>query len=137
LQDAAPQFRWRTSDTINRTDDVFHQLIDILAAIGEFLWLETKLLHRGEFRGVGGKMLDPETRVLTEELLEWFPLMGGGVIQENDDGAGSAAVTHAETHRPLPCDVVIKEQIVEAHMVSLGLSEIPEMTEILSRRPWR
>jgi hypothetical protein len=37
LQDAAPQFRWRISDTINRTDDVFHQLIDILgAAIGEF-----------------------------------------------------------------------------------------------------
>jgi hypothetical protein len=32
-------------------------------------------------------MLDPETWVLTEELLEWFPLMGGGVIQENDDGA--------------------------------------------------
>ena len=32
-------------------------------------------------------MLDPETRVLTEELLEWFPLMGGGIIQENDDRA--------------------------------------------------
>jgi len=32
-------------------------------------------------------MVDPETRVLTEELLEWFPLMGRGIIQENDDGA--------------------------------------------------
>ena len=41
----------------------------------------------GLIRGVGGKMLDSETRVLTEELLEWFPLMGGGIIQENDDRA--------------------------------------------------
>ena len=32
-------------------------------------------------------MLDSETRVLTEELLEWFPLTGGGIIQENDDRA--------------------------------------------------
>ena len=89
MQDATPQFRWRTSDTINRTDDVFHQLIDILgAAIGEFpLGQRPNSFIGVEFRGVGGKMLDAETRVLTEELMEWFPLMGGGVIQENDDGA--------------------------------------------------
>jgi hypothetical protein len=48
LQDATTQFRWRISDTVNRTDDVFHQLINAPgAAISEFAWPETKLLHRG------------------------------------------------------------------------------------------
>ena len=89
MQDATPQFRWRTSDTVNRTDDVFHQFIDVLgAAIGEFSLGQRPNSFIGvEFRGVGRKMLDSETRVLTEELLERFSLMGGGVIQENNDGA--------------------------------------------------
>jgi hypothetical protein len=32
-------------------------------------------------------MLDSETWVMTEEIPEWFPPMGGGVIQKNDEGA--------------------------------------------------
>src|SRR5467141_3552983 len=32
-------------------------------------------------------MLDPETRVLPEELLEWFPLMGGGVRHPPQSGS--------------------------------------------------
>jgi hypothetical protein len=53
-------------------------------------------------------MLDSETRVMTEELLEWFPLMRGGVIQENDDGAAQlgsiGGARCAVTIRRWPCE---------------------------------
>jgi len=34
-------------------------------------------------------MLDSETRVLTEELLEWFPLMGGELSRRTMTGPRS------------------------------------------------
>ncbi|MGA8223717.1 MAG: hypothetical protein WB780_18860, partial [Candidatus Acidiferrales bacterium] len=82
LQDAASQFRWRISDTIDRPDDVFHQLVDVLGTpIGELPFGERPNSFVGiKFRGIRGEMLDSETRVSNEEFLEWFPLMSGGVI---------------------------------------------------------
>ena len=82
MQDAATQFRWRISDTVNRTDDVFHQLIDAPgAAISEFSLGQRPNSFIGvEFWSVGRKMLDSEPRVSTEELLERFSLMGGGIV---------------------------------------------------------
>lgn len=123
MQDAAPQFRRRSSDTVDRTDDVFHQLIDMPgAAIGEFPFGERPDSFIGvEFRGVGGKMLDSETPVMTEELLEWFPLVGGGVIQENDEGAAQLPQQLTQKHADFfLADVVVEEKVVEAEMVSLG-----------------
>jgi hypothetical protein len=63
------------------TKDVFHQIIDIVGtAISEFALGQRPDAFIGiEFRGIGGKVLDGETRVLTKEFLEWFPLMGAGV----------------------------------------------------------
>lgn len=66
-------------------------------------------------------MLDFETRVSSEEFPEWFPLMGGGIIEENDDWA-------AELPQQLPqkqtdlflCDVVKEEQVMQTQMVPLG-----------------
>ena len=39
-----------------------------------------------EFRGVGGKRLDVETRVLPPKVVERFPVVRGGIIQQNHDG---------------------------------------------------
>jgi len=66
-------------------------------------------------------MLDGETRVLTQELLERFSLMGGGIIQENDDGTTQVSQQRTQEHTDLLlCDVVKEQQIVEAQMVPLG-----------------
>ena len=123
MQDAAAQFGWRGSDTINRVDDTFHQLIDILgAAVGECRLGQSPNAFIGvEFRGVGGKMFDAETRVSSEEFLEGFPLMGRGVIQENDEGATQLPQQLAQKQTDfLLRDVVVEEQVVEAQVLSLG-----------------
>ena len=89
MHDAAAQFFWRCADAVDRADDIFHQLIDIMgAAIGQFPFGQRPDSFVGiEFRGVGGKMLDVKTWVLPQELLQGLSLVSGRVIQQNDDRA--------------------------------------------------
>jgi len=66
-------------------------------------------------------MLDGEPGVLTQKLPEWFSLMGGGIIQQDNDGAAQMPQQLAQKHTdPLLPDVVKEEEIVEAQMVSPG-----------------
>lgn len=123
MQNAAPQFLWRTADTTNRVDDAFHQLIDILgAAVGQFRFRQSpNALVRVELRGVGGKRFDVETRVSSQELLEGFSPMGGGVIQQYNQRATELPEQLAQKHTDfLLRDVVVEKKVVEAQMVSLG-----------------
>ena len=53
-------------------------------------------------------MLDGETRVLTKEFLQWFPLMGGGVIQQNNDGAAHMPQQLTQKHTDLFLRDVVK-----------------------------
>ena len=39
-----------------------------------------------EFRGVGGEMLEVETRVSPPKVVERFPVVRGGIIQQNHHG---------------------------------------------------
>src|SRR5437016_8703303 len=79
----------RPSNAVDRTNDIFHQLLDVPGTtIGEFSLGQRPDAFIGvEVRRVGGKMLDFETRVSSTKFLERFPLMRGGVIQQNDDRA--------------------------------------------------
>ena len=74
------------------------------------------------------------------EWLDWSTLMRRGVVQQNDHRTGQMAeqFTQEQADLLLP-DVVVEEQIVKIQTSSRreGLSEMPEMTLILSRRPWR
>ncbi len=140
MHDAAAQFGRGLPDAVDGANDVFHQLIDMVrTTVGEFPFGQRPDSFVGiEVRGVGGKMLDVKAGMSLEQVLERLPLVRGGVIQQNDDRA--AQMPQQFTQKPadllLP-DVVKKEQIVEAKRCRRGLTEIPEMTEILSRRPWR
>src|ERR1700740_2146419 len=73
----AAQFLGRGFDPFDRTEDVFHQLIDILrASVGNVPFGERPHSFVGvEFRGVRRKIFDREERVLVHEVLEWLPLM--------------------------------------------------------------
>ena len=64
-------------------------------------------------------MLDAETRMLADELAEWFPLVGSRVIQERDHRAAQMPEQVAEelAHLLLP-DVLEVELIVETQVVS-------------------
>lgn len=92
------------------------------AAIDEFPFGERPDAFIGiEFRGVGGKMLDVEARVLAQKVVERFPLVSGGIIQQRDDGTPQMPqqLTEKPTDLLLP-DVVQVEQIVKAQSLSPG-----------------
>lgn len=64
-------------------------------------------------------MFDVEPWVSSEEPLEGFPLMGGGVIQENDEGAAELPQQLAQKHTNFfLSEVVIEEEVVKAQMMS-------------------
>jgi hypothetical protein len=66
-------------------------------------------------------MLDSKPRVLTEEFLKRFSLMGGGVVQQDDDGATKVPQQGTQKHTDfLLGDIVKEKEIVEAQVVPLG-----------------
>ena len=66
-------------------------------------------------------MLDAEAGMLLEEVLEWLPLVSGGIVEQNNDRASEMPqqLTQKTTDLVLP-DVVKKEEIVEAQVVPRG-----------------
>ena len=83
-------------------------------------------------------MLDAKAAMLVEKLFDRCSFVRRRVIEQYDDWAAQMAqqLTHEHTDFILT-DVVIEEQIVQSQAMPAGLTGIPEMTEILSRRPWR
>jgi hypothetical protein len=140
FQDAAAQSFGRASDLIDGSDDGPHQLVHVeRTTVGEVAFCQRPNALVGiEVGRVGWKVLDVQARVAAEELGERRSGVRGGIVQQNDDRAAKVAQQFLEEEDDffLP-DVVEEKQVVEAQALSLGLREIPEMTEILSRRPWR
>ena len=66
-------------------------------------------------------MLDAEAGMLLEQVLEWLPLVSGGIVQQNNDPTPEMPqqLTQKTTDLVLP-DVVKKEEIVEAQVVPRG-----------------
>ena len=66
-------------------------------------------------------MLDVQATMLAQNLFDRCSLVGGGVIQQNDDWAAQVAQQLAQKYADLQLpDVVIEEQIVEAQMMPSG-----------------
>jgi len=123
LQDAATQFFSRGSHPVDRTDDVFHQVVNVQrAAVGEFSFGQGPNPFVGvELRSVGRKVLDVQARVSTQELPQRFTVVRRGIVQQGDDGTPQVPQQLAEkqAHLFLP-DVFEEKQIVEAQPLSLG-----------------
>ena len=64
--------------------------------------------------------------------------MGGRIVQNHDHLAPQVAQQLAEkqAHFFLP-DIIEVKLIVQTQALAAGLTEIPKMTETLSRRRWR
>jgi hypothetical protein len=61
-------------------------------------------------QGVGRKIFDRETRVLIQEPLERLSLMGGGVIQQNNDSAAQVPQQLPQKNADLLLSDVVKEE---------------------------
>src|SRR6202008_4714231 len=99
-------------DPFDGTEDVLHQLIDILwAAVGNIPFGQGPHSFIGvEFRGVGGEIFDRETRVSMDEFLERFSLMGGGIIQQNNNRASQVPQQLPQKNADLFLSDVLKEE---------------------------
>ena len=76
-------------DLLHCPDDILHELIDVIGpTVGQLSLGQRPDSFIGvEFRGIGGKVFDGETWMLTQELPEGFSLVGGGIIQQHNDRA--------------------------------------------------
>ena len=108
---------------VDRTDDGVHQLVHVeRAAVGEFSFRQRPNAFVGiELGSVSGKVLDVQARMPAQELGQRWAVVGGGIVQQNDDGTAEVPQQFAEksAHFFL-ADVVEEEQIVEAQVPSLG-----------------
>ena len=121
LEDAAPQFLGRCAKPVDGTDDVVHQFVNVeRAAVGELAFGQRPDAFIGiELGSVSGKVLDVQARVPTQEPGQRCTVVGGGIIQQNDDG--TAEVPQQLAQKPANfflADVVEVEQIVQAQVLA-------------------
>ena len=101
---------------VDRVDDVFDQLLQIIgAAIGECTFGERPDPFIGvELRCIGRKVLEMQAAMLSEKSLQRLSLVGGGVIQQDDHRAPQVAQQAAQKHADLLLpDIVEVELIVQ------------------------
>lgn len=120
MRDAAAQFGRGVPDAVDGAEDVFHQFVGMVrAAVGEFSFGQRPDSFIGvEVRGVGGEMLDAQAGMPPKQVLEWFPLVRGGIVQQHNERSPEMPqqLTQEATDFLLP-NVVKKEEIVEAQVM--------------------
>ncbi len=74
-------------------DDVLDPLLQIIGAtIGEGTFRQGPNSFIGvQLRSIGGKVFDVQPGMSPKKLSQGFPLMGGRIVQEDDDRAAQMA----------------------------------------------
>src|SRR5438094_7801577 len=122
LEDTTAELLRRCSGAFDRTDEVLHEIVEVLgAAVGQVVFGQMPdALIRIQLRRVGRETLQAQTRMLAQQLIQRFALMGGGVIHKHHDRAAqvSKQMAEEEAHFLLP-DVAEPTLVEEAEMLSL------------------
>ena len=93
FKDASAQFFGRVSNGVDRSDDAIHQLVRVEgAAVSEVSFGQRPDSLVGvEVGSISGKVLDVQARVSAEEPGKRWAVVGGGVVEQNDDGTAEVA----------------------------------------------
>lgn len=121
LKNTAAQFFGRASSFVDRGDEGLHQLVHIeRAAVGEVSFGERPdAFVRVKLGSVGGKVLDLQPRVPAEEPGQRRAIVGGGVVEQSDDGTAEVPQEFLEKKADFfLSDIAEKEQIVETQALS-------------------
>jgi len=88
LQDATAKFPRRFADFFDGTDEVVHQLLDVMgASVGQIPFgLRPDPLVRIELRRVRREVLDMETGMPTLEFRQRFSMVRGRIVEDGDHG---------------------------------------------------
>jgi hypothetical protein len=108
---------------VDGSDDVLDQLLHIIGAtVGECAFRQRPNPFVGvELRSIGRKVLDMQAAVLLQKLLEGFSLVGGRIVQKNDERAPQVAQQLAEKQANLLLpDIIEIKLIVQAQALSSG-----------------
>ena len=112
FQDAAAQFLGRVSNGVDRTDDAVHQLVHVeRAAVGEVSFGQRPDSLVGvEVGSISGKVLDVQARVSAEEPGKRWAVVGGGVVEQNDDRSTQVAEQFAEKSTHFFLSDIVEEE---------------------------
>jgi hypothetical protein len=112
FKDAAPQSFRRASNLINGSDDRLHQLVHVeRATVGEVAFRQRPhAFVRVEVGGIGGKVLDVQARMSPEELGQRRAVVGGRVVEEDDDRTAEVAEQLAQKATHFFLSDVIEEK---------------------------
>jgi len=110
FQDAAAQFLRRVSNGVDRTDDAVHQWVHVeRAAVGEVWFGRGPNSFVGvEVGSVGGKVLGVQARVWAEESGQRWAVVGGGVVEQNDDRSTEVSATGQCPTKPAHGDAALR-----------------------------
>ncbi len=115
LLDAAPQFRPRRSDGVQRLGELDQQLQAVVGtAVGQpALGKRPDALVGIELRRVGREMLDMEPRMSPPQLTQRISLVGCRVVQQHDHVPGQVPQERAQEPTDLDLPDVGQVQVVE------------------------
>jgi hypothetical protein len=112
LEDTAAKFIGRVSNVIDGGDDGLHQLVHVeRATVGEVAFRQRPhAFVRAEVGGIGGKVLDVQARMSPEELGQRRAVVGGRVVEEDDDRTAEVAEQLAQKATHFFLSDVIEEK---------------------------
>lgn len=123
FEDATTELLRGASDDVDGPDDGVHQLVDVArAAVREVSFGQRPNPFVGvELGGVGWEVLNVQARVPTEQPGQGFTVVGGGIVQQNDDRTAEVAEDFAEEQGDFfLANVVEEKQVVQAQALSPG-----------------
>ena len=115
MEDASPQFRWRLSNPVDGSDEILHQLLDIVGtSVSEVaLGLRPYAFIGIEFRRVRGEVFDAQARVSPQQVFERFPMVGAGVVQQGNHWPLQVLQQVAEKRTDFLLPDVLEVELVE------------------------
>jgi hypothetical protein len=128
LQDATAESVRRCAGVFDGTDEMLQEVIDVLgAAVGQVaLGQAPDPLIGIQLRRVAGEMLQTQTRMLPEQLVQWLAFMRWGLVQKHNHRAGQVPKQMAEEDAHLlPPDVAEPKLVIKAEILSLGTDRDP------------
>lgn len=128
LENATAESVRRCSGVFDRTDEILQEVIEVLgAAVGEVTLGQAPYSLVGiQLRRVAGEMLQTQTRMLPEQLIQRLAFMRWGLVQKHNHRAVQVSKQMAEedAHLLLP-DVAEPKLVIEAEMLALGTDGDP------------
>ncbi len=123
MQNASPKSVGRLLDAIDRTNDIVEQFVAVIGAtVGKILFGLCPDAFVGiQIRRIGRQVFQMQTRMLIENVLDGPAFVGGGIVQQDNNGTPEMAqqLSQEEGHF-IMANVVEEEKVVQTQSLAPG-----------------